>query len=90
MGSDSNEPVVKEASLNISNSCSQPLCWSIWLKKLAAMNTMKTELRQFNLAIIITVDTMCSSAGRAYFDKSFKSPSVCTSSLRRSCGDSDE
>ena len=33
-----------------------------------AMNTMKTELRQYNLAIIITVDTLHSSAGRAYFE----------------------
>ena len=31
-------------------------------------NTMKTELRQYNLAIIITVDTLRSSAGRAYFE----------------------
>ena len=32
------------------------------------MNAMKTELRQYNLAIIITVDTIRSSAGRAYFE----------------------
>ena len=33
------------------------------------MNTTKTELRQYNLAIIITVHTIRSSAGRAYFDE---------------------
>ena len=38
------------------------------LEKLAAMNATKTELRQYNLAIIITVDTLRSSAGRAYFE----------------------
>ena len=38
------------------------------LEKLAAMNTTKTESRQYNLAIIITVDTIRSSAGRAYFE----------------------
>ena len=32
------------------------------------MNAMKTESRQYNLAIIITVDTLRSSAGRAYFE----------------------
>ena len=34
-----------------------------------AMNATKTELRQYNLAIIITVDTIRSSAGRAYLDE---------------------
>ena len=34
------------------------------LKKLATMNAMKTELRQCNLEMIITVDTIHSSAGR--------------------------
>ena len=38
------------------------------LEKLAAMNTTKTELRQYNLAIIITVDTLRSSARRACFE----------------------
>ena len=38
------------------------------LEKLAAMNATKTELRQYNLANIITVDTLCSSAGRGYFE----------------------
>ena len=38
-------------------------------EKLAAMNATKTELRQYNLAIImITVDTIHSSAGRAFFE----------------------
>ena len=32
------------------------------------MNVTKIELRQYNLAIIITVDTLCSSAGKAYFE----------------------
>ena len=45
------------------NSC------NMW-EKLAAMNATKTELREYNnyLAIIITVDTLRSSAGRAYFE----------------------
>ena len=34
------------------------------LEKLAAMNATKTELRQYNLAIIITVNKIHSSAGR--------------------------
>ena len=32
------------------------------------MNATKTESRQYNLAVIITVDTSRSSAGRAYFE----------------------
>ena len=32
------------------------------------MNATKTESRQYNLAIIITVDTLRSSTGRAYFE----------------------
>ena len=32
------------------------------------MNSMKTELRQYNLAIIITMDTLRSSTRRAYFE----------------------
>ena len=32
------------------------------------MNAMKTKLRQYNLASIITVDTLRSSTGRAYFE----------------------
>ena len=32
------------------------------------MNTMKTELRPYTLAIIIAVDTILSSAERVYFD----------------------
>ena len=32
------------------------------------MNATKTESRQYNLAIIITVDALRSSAGRAYFE----------------------
>ena len=35
---------------------------------LEKLNATKTELRQYNLAIIITVDTLRSSAGRAYFE----------------------
>ena len=62
MGSDSSKPEAKEASSNKRNSCSM-------LEKLVAMNAMKTELRQYNLAIIITMDTICSSsAGRANFE----------------------
>ena len=34
-----------------------------------AMNATKTESRQYNLAIIIIVDTICSSTGRAYLDE---------------------
>ena len=34
-----------------------------------AMNAIKTESRQYNLATIITVDTIRSSAGRGYLDK---------------------
>ena len=39
------------------------------LEKLAAMDAIKTdsELRQFNLVIIITMDTIRSSPVRAYF-----------------------
>ena len=33
------------------------------------MNATKTELRQYNLVIIIAVGTIRSSAWRAYFDK---------------------
>ena len=33
------------------------------------MNATKTELRLYNLVIIITVDTIRSSAWRTYFDK---------------------
>ena len=32
------------------------------------MNATKTEPRQYNLATIITVETLRSSAGRAYFE----------------------
>ena len=37
-------------------------------KQLMAMNTTKTELRLYTLAIIIDVDTIHSSAERVYFD----------------------
>ena len=32
------------------------------------MNVTETESRQYNLAFIITVDTLRSSTGRAYFE----------------------
>ena len=63
MGSDSSEREVKGASLN-KKKFVQP---AIMLEKLVAMNAMKTVLRQYNLAIIITVDTIRSSAWRRYF-----------------------
>ena len=54
----------KEASSNLIRAVSQ------YVGELATMNgATKTELRQYNLAIIITVNTIRSSAGRAYFDK---------------------
>ena len=60
MGSDSSEP---EASSNLIRAVGK------YVGELAAMNATKTELRQYNLATIIAVDTICSSAGRVYFDK---------------------
>ena len=38
----------------------------------ATRNAMKTESRQYNLAIIITVDTLRSRAGRAYFEVNYR------------------
>ena len=64
MESDSSEPEAKEASSNKKKFVQS----TSMLEKLAAMNATKTKLRQYNLAIIITVDTIHSSAGRAYFD----------------------
>ena len=36
-----------------------------YVVELAAMNVTKTELRQYNLAIITTVETICSSVLRS-------------------------
>ena len=36
-----------------------------YVGEVAAMNATKTELRQYNLAIIITVETICSSVLRS-------------------------
>ena len=41
---------------------------AVCLEKLMAMNTTKTELRLYTLAIIIAVDTILSSTERVYFD----------------------
>ena len=64
MGIDSSELEAKEASSNKMKFLQS----ASMLEKLAAMSATKIELRQYNLAIIITVDTILSSAGRAYFD----------------------
>ena len=64
MGSDSSKPEPKETSSKFVQSISI-------LEKLAAMNAMKTDsgLRQDSLVIIITMDTICNSVERAYFDR---------------------
>ena len=66
MGSDSIEPEAREASTNKRNLCSQPVRL---LEKLATMNATKTELRQYNLAMIIIVDAIRSCGGRGILIK---------------------
>ena len=66
MRSDSSEPEEKEASLNKKKFIQSA---TSMLEKLVEMNATKTELRQYNLAIIITKDTIRTSAGRVYFDE---------------------
>ena len=61
MGSDSCEPEAKEASSNKKKFVQL----ASMLEKLAAVNA--TKLRQYSLPIIITVETIRSSDGKAYF-----------------------
>ena len=77
MGIDSSEQEAKEASLSKKKFVQS----ASMLEKLVAMNTMETELRQYNLAIINTVDRICSSAKRTYFDKVLVYQAVCACSL---------
>ena len=73
MGIDSSEQEAKEASSN-KNKFVQS---ASMLEKLAAINATKTELKQYNLTIINTVDKIRSSAGRAYFDEVVNYQAVC-------------
>ena len=73
MGIDFSGEKTKEASSNKKNFVQS----ASMLEKLAAMNAIKTELRQYNLTIINTVDKIRSSDGRAYFDKVVNYQAVC-------------
>ena len=70
---DSSEQEAKEAS----SSKKKFVQSASMLEKLAAMNASATESRQYNIAIINTVDKIRSSAGRAYFDKVVNYQAVC-------------